>query len=100
MQSEWSNRANKCVETNTYPQPTGTFTAAAGSPAYTENFTSSVSDSDDTTFRYSWSFGDGSSSTSANPSHTYASAGSENVTLTVFDAHGDQLHVVKPVAVS
>ena len=37
---------------------------------------------------YAWNFGDGSSSTSANPSHTYVSAGSYTVTLTVTDACG------------
>lgn len=100
LQSEWSNRANNCVETNTFPQPTGNFTAAAIAPAHTEKFTSSVSDSDDTTFRYSWTFGDGATSTAASPSHTYASAGAKTVTLTVFDAHGDQLHVVQTVNVS
>jgi hypothetical protein len=100
LQSEWSNRSNSCVEKNTFPQPTGTFTATAGAGAHSENFASSVTDSDDATFRYAWTFGDGASSSSANPSHTYSSAGTKNVTLTVFDAHGDQLHVVKSVAVS
>jgi hypothetical protein len=101
MQSEWSNRANKCVETNTYPQPTGTFTAAPSGTTHGENFTASVSDSDgDSSFRYAWSFGDGATSTVQNPSHTYASAGTRTVTLTVFDQHGDQLHVVKSVTVS
>lgn len=101
MQMEWSNRANDCVETNTFPQPTGTFTATAGSTAHSENFTASVHDSDDSSFRYSWAFGDGSSGSSvAKPSHTYAAAGNKKVTLTVFDAHGDQLHVSKTITVS
>lgn len=100
LQSEWSNRANNCVETNTYAQPTGSFTAVAGTTAHSEKFTSSVSDTDDTTFRYLWTFGDGTTSTAANPTRTYSAAGSKTVTLTVFDAHGDQLHVVKTVTVS
>jgi peptidyl-Asp metalloendopeptidase len=100
LQSEWSNRSNSCVETNTFPQPTGTFTTATGAAAHSVNFTSSVADSDDSTFRYSWTFGDGAKSTAASPSHTYVSAGSKIVTLTVFDAHGDQLRVVKAVTVS
>jgi len=37
---------------------------------------------------YNWSFGDGSSSTNANPSHSYSSAGSYQVSLTVYDAEG------------
>lgn len=100
MQSEWSNRANNCVLTNTYPQPTASFTATAGTAAHSLNFTLTRSDSDDTTFRYSWSFGDGATSTLQNPTHTYATAGSKTVTVTVFDAHGDQAHVVKAVTVS
>lgn len=100
MQAEWSNRAKNCVETNTYPQPTGTFTATAGSTAHSENFAASVTDTDDTSFVYSWTFGDGTTSTLAKPSHTYAAAGAKTVTLTVFDAHGDQLHVVKAVTIS
>lgn len=100
LQSEWSNRANACVETNTFAQPTGSFTAVAGTTAHSENFTASVSDTDDTTFRYAWSFGDGGTATVANPTHTYSAAGSKTVTLTVFDAHGDQLHLVKTIAVS
>ena len=36
-------------------------------------------------YNYSWSFGDGSTSTVANPSHTYTSAGTYNVTLIVTD---------------
>jgi PKD repeat protein len=37
---------------------------------------------------YAWSFGDGGTSTSATPSHTYASANSYAVTLTVTDPSG------------
>lgn len=37
---------------------------------------------------WSWSFGDGSISAAQNPSHTYASAGSYAVTLTVGNANG------------
>jgi PKD domain len=101
MQSEWSNRANDCVLKNTYPQPTASFTAAqAATPAHTINFTLTRSDSDDTAFRYAWNFGDGSTATTQNPAHTYAAAGARTVTVTVFDAHGDQAHVSKAVSVS
>ncbi|MGI6374891.1 MAG: PKD domain-containing protein [Anaerolineae bacterium] len=46
---------------------------------------------DDTTggempYTYAWDFGDGGTSTSQSPSHTYAAAGSYEVTLTVTDA--------------
>ncbi|MCB9240569.1 MAG: PKD domain-containing protein [Flavobacteriales bacterium] len=39
---------------------------------------------------YLWEFGDGSTSTQLNPSHTYTSKGSFNVTLTVTKANGCQ----------
>ena len=100
MQSEWSNRANKCVLSNTFAQPKATMTTAAGSAAHSVNFTLAVTDTDDTAFRYAWSFGDGTTATTKNPSHTYASAGAEKVTVTVFDAHGDQAHLTQTVTVS
>ena len=37
---------------------------------------------------WSWDFGDGNSSNQQNPAHTYTSAGSYNVTLTVTDING------------
>jgi len=39
-------------------------------------------------FSYSWDFGDGTTSTDTNPVHTYSSAGSFSVTLTVTDSKG------------
>jgi hypothetical protein len=100
MQSEWSNRANNCVLTNTYPQPKATMTTAAGTTAHSVKFTLTVSDTDDTSFRYLWTFGDGTTATTQSPSHTYATAGAKAVTVTVFDAHGDQAHVAQTVTVS
>ncbi len=47
---------------------------------------STSSDPDPQTLSYSWNFGDGSPlETTANPSHTFATAGSKTVTLTVSD---------------
>lgn len=37
---------------------------------------------------YAWNFGDGGTSTIANPSHTFAAAGVQTVTLTVTDSQG------------
>jgi PKD repeat protein len=49
-------------------------------------FDSSLSaDADGSVVRYAWDFGDGSTSTVTNPSHTFATAGSYNVRLTVTD---------------
>ncbi len=46
------------------------------------------SDSDGSIVSYAWNFGDGSSATGAAPSHSYASAGTYNVQLTVTDNNG------------
>lgn len=51
-------------------------------------FTDSSSDSDGSILSRNWSFGDGTSSTETNPSKTYATAGTYNVTLTVTDNNG------------
>ncbi len=40
-------------------------------------------------FQYSWEFGDGTSSTSRDPSHTYASSGTYDVTMSVTDLAGN-----------
>jgi len=42
----------------------------------------------DGNYTYSWDFGDGSSSTEKNPTHTYGSAGSYTVVLSVTDGNG------------
>ena len=49
---------------------------------------------------YSWSFGDGATSSAANPSHTYATAGSYSVTLTVTDREGLQDSASQTVTVT
>ncbi|MCW8875472.1 MAG: pre-peptidase C-terminal domain-containing protein [Kangiellaceae bacterium] len=54
----------------------------------TVNFTDQSTDSDGNIVSRSWSFGDGNSSSATNPTHTYASSGSYNVTLTVTDNDG------------
>jgi PKD repeat protein len=73
-------------------------TVTAESTAPEADFTSSVNglavdftddsrdpDADGTIQGWSWNFGDGNTSTQQNPSHTYASAGTYSVTLTVTD---------------
>jgi len=69
-------------------------TAAPGGPyGGTEGGTvdfdgSGSADPDGDPLGYAWSLGDGSSASGVAPSHTYGSAGSYTVTLTVTDTHG------------
>jgi serine protease len=66
--------------------PTANFSVSTS--GLTATFTDSSSDSDGTIASRSWNFGDGGTSTATNPSHTYAAAGTYNVTLTVTDDDG------------
>ncbi len=48
---------------------------------------------------YAWDFGDGNTATSINPTHTYAAAGTYNVTLTVTSSTGYSASTIKQVIV-
>jgi len=102
LQQEWSNRANACVQANTYPQPTASFTYTPGGPAHGTNvrFTVTVHDSDDTRFTYHWTFPNGKVSTLRRPIHAFGLAGTKTVTLIVVDAHGDQIKVTQTISVT
>lgn len=52
------------------------------------DFTDQSSDPDGSVANRSWTFGDGGSSTTTNPSHSYGSGGTYNVSLTVTDNEG------------
>ena len=52
------------------------------------SFTSTSSDPDGSIASYSWTFGDGDTAGTQSPSHTYGSAGTYTVTLTVTDDQG------------
>ena len=66
--------------------PNGPYTGTAGVPV---NFDGTGSnDPDGTIVAYDWNFGDGNSGTGPTPSHTYATDGTFNVTLTVTDDGG------------
>ena len=58
------------------------------------------SDPDGTIASYAWDFGDGTTGNGATTTHTYAAAGTYNVTLTVTDDDGATNTLTKPVTVS
>ncbi len=66
--------------------PTAGFTVSTND--LTASFTDASSDSDGGIASRSWDFGDGGTSSATNPSHTYASAGTYTVRLTVTDDDG------------
>jgi Zn-dependent metalloprotease len=68
---------------------------SAPSPAFTSNTTAScdgiiafTDQSTNTPTSWTWDFGDGTTSTSKNPTKTYTTSGTYNVTLTACNTHG------------
>ena len=57
-------------------------------------------DTDGTIASYAWDFGDGGTSTAANPDHTYATAGTWDVSLTVTDDDGSSDSITHQVTTS
>ncbi len=49
---------------------------------------------------YAWKFGDGGTATGAKPSHTYASSGTRQVTLTITTSKGEQATTTQDVTVT
>ena len=78
--------------------PTAAFTSITA--GLTATFTDASTDSDGTIVSRAWQFGDGGTSSATNPTHTYASAGTYTVTLTVTDNDGATDDVSHDVAVS
>lgn len=75
------------------PPPNHAPVAVVGGPYESETGSvsfdgSASSDEDGDALTFAWQFGDGGTSTEVKPSHTYADAGSFNVSLTVTDAKG------------
>lgn len=78
------------------PPPVNTPPTAAANGPYAGTTGTAISfssagstDADGTITSYAWDFGDGANSSTANPTHTYATAGTYSVTLTVTDDAGD-----------
>jgi PKD repeat protein len=76
------------IDVNDKPSSSVTSDVTTGTAPLTVNFTGTADDSDGT-FSFVWDFGDGGSNTTdLTPSHSYTSAGTYNVTLTVTDDRG------------
>ncbi|EAR26059.1 hypothetical protein A20C1_09269 [marine actinobacterium PHSC20C1] len=79
--------------------PTAAFTSSVSGLTATFNSTASA-DPDGSIDSRAWDFGDGQSSTATNPVHSYASAGTYQVSLTVTDNQGATATVIRPVTVA
>jgi len=79
--------------------PTAAFTSQATNLTVAFDGSGS-SDSDGTIASYAWTFGDSSTGTTVQPSHTYATAGTYSVKLTVTDNGGLTDSITKSVTVT
>jgi serine protease len=105
MQSTWSNDTNECdISHPIVGGSSGGSTPVANFgetiSGLTVNFTDSSTDTGGTISSRSWTFGDGGTSTATNPSHTYAAAGTYNVSLKVTDNLGATNTKTQAVTVS
>ena len=79
--------------------PTAAFTAGSTGLAASFDATTST-DADGTVAGYAWTFGDGATATGRTATHTYAAAGTFDVTLVVTDDDGATSTVVQPLTVA
>ncbi|QXP54743.1 PKD domain-containing protein [Cellulophaga sp. HaHa_2_95] len=75
------------TDANQAPTAIGTSDITSGEVSLAVQFTGDTSTDPDTgdVITYAWDFGDGSTATTANPTHTFTTAGTYDVTLTVTD---------------
>jgi PKD repeat protein len=94
-----TNVTKKVTVTPPNVAPTAAFTSTGA--ALTKSFDASgSSDSDGTIASYAWAFGDGETGSGSTVDHTYATAGTYDVELTVTDDDGATKSVTKSVVVS
>ncbi len=88
--SHGRSRSRETNVTVTNTPPVAHFTASPQQPAVGETikFTSDSRDDNGEIVNWSWTFGDGSMSSQQHPSHSYSSAGTYTVSLTVTDDDG------------
>jgi PKD repeat protein len=85
---------------NSPPTASFTITPAAGTAPQMVEFTATAGDSDGTIVSYDWDFGDDSTSRLKDPSHTYTTAGSYTVNLTVTDDEGAQGSASRTISIA
>jgi hypothetical protein len=88
-----SKTYTEVVAANSLPEVTAEIPAAQGGEAKFDTgieiaFSTDASDLDGDDLTYLWDFGDGVTSTQANPTHTYSTAATYPVTVTVTDSRG------------
>ena len=80
-----------CFQTNVPPVASFTTSPSSGAAPLSVAFDASASyDSDGTISTYQWAFGDGTTGNHETATHTYSTAGTRSVTLTVTDNGGAQ----------
>lgn len=82
------------------PRPSPNFTATAVCEGNAMSFTNGSTITSGSIASYQWNFGNGSTTTLSNPSFTYSSSGTYNVTLTATSAAGCTASVSAPVNVN
>jgi gliding motility-associated-like protein len=85
---------------NMQPAPAANFTAGSACALVPIAFTNTSTAATGTSPTWNWNFGDATSSTLQNPSHSYATGGNYNVTLTVTTAAGCTSGIIKTITVN
>ena len=98
--SDVTIKVKKFANTNQLPIARFDFSALSDVEPSVVSFSALLSsDSDGSIASYSWNFGDSSSGSGAVVSHTYNTAGTYDVSLTVTDDRGGQHTLTKPVII-